>query len=49
MPTPGRVPLARALSKLGRSSRTEAIALILAGRVSVGGRVVRDPARLARK
>ena len=42
---PGRVPLARALSKLGRSSRSEAIALVLAGRVAVNGRVVRDPAR----
>jgi 23S rRNA pseudouridine2605 synthase len=42
---PGRVPLARALSKLGRSSRSEAIALILAGRVSVNGRIVRDPSR----
>lgn len=42
---PGRVPLARALSKLGRSSRSEATALVLAGRVSVNGRTVRDPAR----
>jgi 23S rRNA pseudouridine2605 synthase len=46
MPYPGRVPLARALSKLGRSSRSEAIALIVAGRVSVDGRIVRDPGRL---
>jgi 23S rRNA pseudouridine2605 synthase len=46
MPAPGRVPLARALSKLGRSSRSEATALILAGRVSVNARIVRDPARL---
>jgi 23S rRNA pseudouridine2605 synthase len=46
MPASGRVPLARALSKLGRSSRSEATALILAGRVSVNGRIVRDPARL---
>ena len=45
MPGPGRVPLARALSKLGRSSRSEAIALVLAGRVSVNGRIVRDPGR----
>jgi 23S rRNA pseudouridine2605 synthase len=45
MPGPGRVPLARALSKLGRSSRSEAIELILAGRVAVNGRAVRDPAR----
>ena len=42
---PGRVSLARALSKLGRSSRSEATALVLAGRVSVNGRTVRDPAR----
>ena len=46
MPAPGRVPLARALSKLGRSSRSEATALIVAGRVSVNARIVRDPARL---
>jgi 23S rRNA pseudouridine2605 synthase len=45
MPGPGRVPLARALSKLGRSSRSEALALVLAGRVSVNGRIVRDPGR----
>ena len=46
MPASGRVPLARALSKLGRSSRSEATALIVAGRVSVNARIVRDPARL---
>ena len=46
MASPGRVPLARALSKLGRSSRSEAIALIVAGRVSVHGRIVRDPGQL---
>ena len=46
MPAPGRVPLARALSKLGRSSRSEATALILAGRVAVNSRIIRDPARL---
>jgi 23S rRNA pseudouridine2605 synthase len=45
MPASGRVPLARALSKLGRSSRSGAITLVLAGRVSVNGRVVRDPDR----
>jgi 23S rRNA pseudouridine2605 synthase len=45
MAGPGRVSLARALSKLGRSSRSEATALVLAGRVSVNGRTVRDPAR----
>jgi 23S rRNA pseudouridine2605 synthase len=41
-----RVPLSRALSKLGILSRTRAAAAILAGRVKVGGRVVRDPAQL---
>src|SRR5262245_53762525 len=45
MPGPGRVPLARALSKLGRSSRSEATVMVLAGRVSVNGRILRDPAR----
>src|SRR5690349_8745803 len=39
----GRVPLARALSKLGLASRAEAIRLIQAGRVTVSGRVVSDP------
>ncbi len=43
-PARGSVPLARALSKLGIVSRTEAIALIQDGRVSVDGRVVRSPA-----
>jgi 23S rRNA pseudouridine2605 synthase len=43
---PGRVPLARALSKLGISSRSEAIAQILDGRVAIGGRIVRDPGHL---
>ena len=42
----GRVELARALSKLGLASRTQARTLIDAGRVSISGRVVRDPARL---
>ena len=40
------MPLARALSKLGVLSRREAIDAVLAGRVSVGGSVVRDPGRL---
>lgn len=40
---PGQVPLDRALSKLGAASRTEARAHIAAGRVTVGGLVVRDP------
>lgn len=38
-----RVPLARALSKLGIASRAEATRLIEAGRVTVAGRVVGDP------
>jgi 23S rRNA pseudouridine2605 synthase len=42
---PGQVKLERALSKLGLASRTQARALILAGEVTVGGRVVRDPER----
>lgn len=40
---PGRVPLERALSKLGLASRTQARALILAGRVKVNGTLPRDP------
>lgn len=39
------VTLARALSKLGVLSRTQAAAAIVAGRVSVGGEVERDPER----
>jgi 23S rRNA pseudouridine2605 synthase len=42
----GRVPLNRALSKLGILSRSRAAPAILAGRVRVNGRVVRDPAHL---
>jgi len=41
---PGTVSLERALSKLGMASRNEARTLVLAGRVSVDGRVARDPA-----
>lgn len=37
------MPLARALSKLGVLSRRQAIDAVLAGRVRVGGRLVRDP------
>lgn len=37
-----RTPLARALSKLGLASRSQARGLIAAGRVTVDGRVVRD-------
>jgi len=41
-----KVPLNRALSKLGILSRVQATEAIRAGRVSVNGLVVRDPARL---
>lgn len=37
------LPLERVLSKLGAASRTEAARLIAAGRVTVNGRVHRDP------
>lgn len=40
---PGTVSLERALSKLGIASRSEARALILCGRVTVGGRLATDP------
>lgn len=40
---PGCVSLARALSKLGIASRSEATRLIANGRVALNGRVVRDP------
>lgn len=43
MSTPARHGLARALSKLGVCSRSEASRRVLAGRVSVNGRIVRDP------
>lgn len=39
-----KVPLVRALSKLGYSSRSQAYALIRSGQVEVNGRVVTDPA-----
>lgn len=42
-PSAPRHGLARVLSKRGLCSRTEAARWISAGRVSVGGRVVRDP------
>lgn len=42
----GRVPLARALSKLGLASRAEATRLIQAGRVTAAGRVITDPGHL---
>jgi len=41
-----RVPLNRALSKLGILSRAQATAAIRAGRVRVDGRVIDDPAHL---
>lgn len=40
------MPLARALSKLGVLSRSQAIEAVLAGRVRVAGEVVRDPGHL---
>ena len=43
--TAGPLSLARALSKFGVCSRAEAVRWIEAGRVQVGGRVVRGPAR----
>ena len=39
----GRVPLERALSKLGIASRTQARALITAGKIKVNGTIRRDP------
>ena len=39
----GKVPLERALSKLGLASRAEARALVREGRVAVDGRAVTDP------
>lgn len=41
--TIGCIGLARALSKLGYCSRSQAVSLILAGRVRVNGRATRDP------
>ena len=41
----GTVALERALSKLGMASRSEARALVVDGRVTVDGRMVRDPLR----
>jgi len=42
-PDRNTVSLERALSKLGLASRSQAHALVLEGRVSVGGRIVLDP------
>jgi len=39
----GKVPLERALSKLGILSRSETRSLALAGRVKVNGRTIKDP------
>src|SRR5262245_48936340 len=39
----GTIALNRALSKLGILSRAQATGAIRAGRVTVGGRVIRDP------
>jgi len=44
-PRSAGVSLNRALSKLGYCSRTQAEALVAAGRVTVGGKVVRDAER----
>lgn len=43
MKTQKRVGLARALSKMGYCSRSQAAVLILAGRVTLNGRIARDP------
>ncbi len=42
----GQVPLERALSKLGRMSRSQTKRLIEEGRLAVNGRVIKDPAFL---
>jgi 23S rRNA pseudouridine2605 synthase len=44
--TQNRVPLNRALSKLGLLSRAQAVTAVRAGRVRVDGRIVRNPAVL---
>lgn len=41
-PAPGKVSIARALSKLGHCSRSQGEALVLAGRIRVNGAVVRE-------
>lgn len=43
---PGRVPLERALSKLGLLSRSQTRAYILAGRLKVNGKTIQDPLHL---
>ena len=42
----GQVPLERALSKLGKMSRSQTKRLIEEGRLAVNGRVIKDPAFL---
>src|SRR5450755_1941038 len=46
--TPAKVGVARALSKMGYCSRSQAALLIRAGRVTLNGRTVRDPESPAR-
>jgi len=41
--TQKRIGLARALSKIGYCSRSQAAVLIRAGRVTLNGRIARDP------
>ncbi len=45
---PGYVPLERALSKLGLASRTQAQAMIIEGRVKLGGVIEKNPRKLVR-
>jgi 23S rRNA pseudouridine2605 synthase len=46
--TQQKVGLARALSKMGHCSRSQAAILIRAGRVTLNGRIIRDPESPAR-
>ena len=39
----GQVPLERALSKLGKMSRSQTKRLIEEGRLAVNGRIIKDP------
>jgi 23S rRNA pseudouridine2605 synthase len=43
VPTPKKIGLARALSKLGYCSRSQAAILIRSGRVALNARIARDP------
>jgi 23S rRNA pseudouridine2605 synthase len=47
--TPKRVGLARALSKMGYCSRSQASVLIREGRVSLNGRITHDPEHVVRR